>query len=66
MLVSLIQEFISINSCKRSVIEKHMKKGDADAMYEASQNLSRIAMEEARLALKSSKRRSKLKLLMQD
>ena len=34
----------------KEAFRKAHEEGDADAMYEASQNLSRIAMEEARLA----------------
>jgi len=45
----------------KEAYRKAHEEGDADAMYEASQNLSRIAMEEARLADLKARREETVK-----
>jgi hypothetical protein len=45
----------------KEAYRKAHEEGDADAMYEASQNLSRIALEEARLAQLKERREEQLK-----
>ena len=45
----------------KEAYRKAHEEGDADAMYEASQNLSRIAMEEARLADLKARREEAIK-----